>query len=248
MDHVEHCDLLDIEIENFAHILDAAPLESRVPSCPDWSVKDLAQHLGVIHRWAEHLVRSGATAYESSDSMNLDQGPVGPDWIRDGGARLVTTLRASDPDHAMWAWGLDQHARFWSRRQLHETLIHRMDLELAMGLSPETETRIAIDAIDEFLVNLKSAEGFSPKVRGLRGTGEVLHVGITNADADWSIKFWPDGFHLSHDTETPTASLRGPATDVLLLLYRRSSLASSPVSVAGSQDLIDFWIAHSALE
>jgi len=248
MEYVEQCDLLEVEIEHFAHNLEVAPRATRVPTCPDWSVEDLAQHLGTIHRWAEHLVRDGATTRESSDSMNLELGPVGAEWIRDGGSQLVATLRASDPDRAMWAWGLDQHVRFWARRQLHETLVHRMDLDLAIGLVPETDARIAVDTIDEFLVNLRSAAVFSPKVRELRGAGDVLHLAATDADADWEITLLPNGFELTHDTATPTASLRGPATDLLLVLYRRRPLASSRVSVSGRHDLIDFWITHSALE
>ena len=226
----------------------SAPLATRVPSCPDWSVKDLAQHLGIIHRWAEHLVRVGANSYVSSDSLSVDTSHVNAEWIRDGGTRLVATLRASDPDHEMWAWGQDQHVRFWSRRQLHETLVHRMDIDLAMGAEPHTKPRVAADGIDEFLVNLKSAKGFSPKVRELRGTGEVLHLTTTDTDSHWSITLQPDGFELTDETSTPTASLRGPAADLLLVLYRRLPLASTRVTGTGRDDVIDFWIAHSALE
>jgi hypothetical protein len=123
-----------------------------------------------------------------------------------------------------------------------------MDLDLAVGLVPETDALVAVDGIDEFLVNLKSAGGFSPKVRELRGSGEVLHLGTTDADADWSIKFLPDGFELTHETSSPTASLRGLSTELLLVLYRRLPLTSTQVTSTGRQDLIDFWIAHSALE
>jgi uncharacterized protein (TIGR03083 family) len=248
MDHEEHCDVLDVEIETFATALEVAPRAARVPSCPEWSVEDLAHHLGRIHRWAEHLVRVNATAYESSDSINVGDGPADADWLRRGGTQLVATLRDSDPDRAMWAWGQDQHVRFWSRRQLHETLIHRMDLDLAMGRIPEIPAHVAVDGIDEFLVNLKSAARFSPKVRELRGAGEVLQVQTTDADAHWSIKFVPDGFELIDETATPAAALRGPSTDILLVLYRRLALTSTHVSGTGSHDLIDFWIAHSALE
>lgn len=248
MDHDEHCDLLEIEIGTFATTLEVAPVAARVPSCPDWSVEDLARHLGRIHRWAEYLVRVHATRYESSDSINVGDGPADAEWIRRGGAQLVATLRTSDPDRAMWAWGLDQHVRFWSRRQLHETLIHRMDLELAMGRTPGTEARIAVDAIDEYLVNLASAAGFSPKVRELRGAGEVLQVRTTDADAHWFVRLVPDGFEISQENATPTAALLGPSSDILLVLYRRLPLASSQVSATGHSDLIDFWLAHSALE
>ena len=248
MDHEEHCDVLEVEIDHFANTLEVAPLAARVPSCPDWSVEDLAQHVGKIHRWAEHLVRVRANSYVSSDAVVVDSSPVNAEWVRDGGARLVATLRASDPDCAMWAWGQDQHVRFWSRRQLHETLVHRMDLDLAVGLAPETDARIAIDGIDEFLVNLKSAAGFSPKVTELHGSGEVLHLVTTDADADWSIKLLPDGFELTHETSSPTSSLRGPSTELVLVLYRRLPLTSTQVTSTGRQDLIDFWITHSALE
>ena len=32
----------------------------------------------------------------------------------------------------MWAWGPDKHARFWPRRLLHETAVHRGDAYLLM--------------------------------------------------------------------------------------------------------------------
>jgi uncharacterized protein (TIGR03083 family) len=171
MDHREHCAALEEEIDRFADVLAVASPEAPVPGCPDWSVADLALHLGSVHRWAEHLVRVAAPAYKSPDSMNLNRGPVNSDWIRSGGSQLLRTLRTGDPDQSMWAWGPDQHLRWWSRRQLHETLLHRMDVDLAGGHSPTCAPEIAVDAIDEFLVNLKSAAVFSPKVRELRGSG-----------------------------------------------------------------------------
>jgi uncharacterized protein (TIGR03083 family) len=248
MEYLEQCDQLEIEIDDFASTLEVAPLATRVPSCPAWSIEDLTLHLGTIHRWAEHLVRVKAQAYQPSDSLNVDPQALNPDWIRDGGAALLATLRASDPNQSMWSWGQDQHARFWSRRQLHETLVHRMDLDLALGRVPTADASVAVDSIDEFLVNLKAAARFSPSVRELHGEGEVLEVKTTDADGQWYISFSPNGFELTNETPAPTASLRGAATDLLLVLYRRVPLTSTQVSGSGSRDLIDFWIAHSALE
>src|SRR5271157_1494883 len=169
MDHLEHCDLLAIEIERFAALLETASPSTPVPSCPGWTVDNVALHLGTVHRWAEHLVRFRAGARIPSSEMGLDEGPADGEWIRLGGAALLGTLRASDPADPMWAWGSDQHVRFWSRRQLHETLVHRFDLEIAGGHRPAAAAHVAADTIDEFLVNLARAEYFSPKVALLRG-------------------------------------------------------------------------------
>ena len=60
MDHLAYCDLLVDEIEACAVEFERADPSSAVPSCPEWTVADLAEHLGGIHRWAEALVRDRA--------------------------------------------------------------------------------------------------------------------------------------------------------------------------------------------
>jgi uncharacterized protein (TIGR03083 family) len=248
MDHREHCAALEEEIDRFADVLAVASPDAPVPGCPDWSVADLALHLGSVHRWAEHLVRVAAPAYQSPDSMNLDRGPVNSDWIRSGGSQLLRTLRTGDPDQSMWAWGPDQHLRWWSRRQLHETLLHRMDVDLAGGHSPTCAPEIAVDAIDEFLANLKSAAAFSPKVRELRGSGQVLRVTTSDAGANWSIRLGPDGFDVVDEMVSCDAAIEGSEVQVLLVLYRRLPFSTAHVSCSGNLELIDFWLEHSALE
>lgn len=176
MDHQERCTLLEDEVARLAGAMAAVGLATPVPSCPGWTVADLGLHLGTVHRWAEGLVRTRAQRRIGSSGDVLDEGPPGPEWIREGGAALLATLRAADPDAPMWAWGPDRHVRFWSRRMLHETLVHRMDVELAGGCEPRVASPVAADAIDELLVNLPSAAHFSPGVRDLRGDGQRLSV------------------------------------------------------------------------
>jgi uncharacterized protein (TIGR03083 family) len=248
MNHLEHCAALEVEAELFATVLENSPTQATVPSCPDWTVLDLATHLGTIHRWAEQLVRERAPKRQSSNDMHIDRGPVDATWMRAGARTLLDTLRSGDPETPMWAWGVDQHLRFWSRRQLHETLMHRVDLELAAGLSPDAAPDVAVDAIDEFLVNLKPAQVFSPNVAELRGHGQVLSVSTTDVAANWSIKLTPEGFEVRQSSDVSDAQLRGTAFDVLLVLYRRRRLDESTVRRDGDQGLIDFWIEHSALE
>ncbi len=248
MDHLEHCDHLAVEIERFAALVETVSPSTPVPSCPGWTVDDVALHLGSVHRWAEHLVRVRAAARIGSSEMGLDAGPVDGEWIRLGGAALLGTLRASDPTDSMWAWGSDQHVRFWSRRQLHETLVHRFDLEIAVGHHPAAAANVAADTIDEFLVNLARAEYFSPTVALLRGSGESIVLRATDTGNAWTLRLDPDRFEVLAGEQRATASVSGRAVAMALVLYRRLPLADSDLKVAGARGLVEFWIANSALE
>ncbi|HVA53901.1 MAG TPA: maleylpyruvate isomerase family mycothiol-dependent enzyme [Acidimicrobiales bacterium] len=246
--HLDHCDALTDEVNRFALVLSATPSDTPVPSCPGWTTADLAEHLGTVHRWAEHLVRARATERIASDVMEFSRGPVTAQWIREGGAQLCSTLRSSDPNVAMWAWGEDQHLKFWSRRQLHETLVHRMDLELAVGLAPHASAEIASDAIDEFLVNLARAAYFSPRVTQLRGDGQLIRMSTIDSQRTWTVELGPDGFSMIERDETATVQFEGPAAELLLALYRRVPISKTSVDVVGDERWAAFWLDHSALE
>jgi uncharacterized protein (TIGR03083 family) len=247
MDFVQQCDALEIEIDHFAATLDAADISSAVPTCPEWVVEDLARHLGTIHRWAEYLVRNQSERRVSFAALGLESTPVTSEWIREGGRLLLATLRGADPEAPMWSWGADQHVRFWSRRQLHETLIHRSDLELAGGTSPSLEPTVAADAIDEFLENLASAAAFSPEVGELRGRGESLVFVADDVDRAWTATLYPDAFEIRYGTAEARAQVSGPAARLALLLYRRVGLERAEVEISGSESLVEFWLAHSVL-
>lgn len=259
VDHVEHCALLAQEVPTFASVIDGADMSAPVRSCPGWSVGQLVLHLGTIHRWAEHLVRTAAQRYMPSNALDLGGARPTAEWISSGGELLVQALRAADPSTPMWAWGPDQHARFWSRRQLHETLVHRVDAELALGREPVVDPAVAADAVDEFLFNLGAAVVFSPLVANLKGHGEVLRAQATDQHRSWDVRLLPHGFQVTRfepaargspggaGTETPTACLTGPSADLLLVLYRRASLGSSGVAVEGQESLVRFWLENSAL-
>ncbi len=62
MNHAEHCDALTLEVERFANVMALASGDTIVATCPGWTVNHVALHLGVIHRWAEELVRTRSRA------------------------------------------------------------------------------------------------------------------------------------------------------------------------------------------
>jgi uncharacterized protein (TIGR03083 family) len=247
MNHLEHCELLEGEIERFASLVEVTSPAIPVPSCPGWTVGDLVLHLGTVHRWAERLVSLRAPARVAASDMGLDEGPVDGEWIRQGGVALLNTLRTAPPTAPMWAWGRDQHVRFWSRRELRETLVHRFDLELAKGNRPSAPGYLAADTIDEFFDNLAAAEYFSPSVARLRGGGSIVFR-ATDTGHVWTVSLHPDRFEVMRDERPAAASLSGPALVLSLVVYRRRELVASQLEVEGAQELVEFWIANSALE
>lgn len=234
-------------MDHLALAFGALPGDAPVPSCPGWTVADLGLHVGSVHRWALSLVRTRPSTRVGSSRTVSDPGPPSPDWLRQGGEALVRVLLEADPAAPMWAWGPDHHVRFWSRRQAHETLVHRVDLELAAGTPPSVIPAVAADALDEWLGNLPWAGAFSPNLAGLRGDGEILDVRATDVPDRWAITLEPDGFVVTRGGPAGQATLRGPVAELLLVLTGRRVMAAGTVELTGDRDLGERWLRESGL-
>ncbi|MET9228520.1 maleylpyruvate isomerase N-terminal domain-containing protein [Lentzea sp. NPDC003310] len=133
--------------------LQAGP-EAPVPTCPKWTVLDLVRHIAEVHTWAAQAV---VTAPEDGRPA-WPQAPQDFDdafsfWDK-GHATLLDRLREVPVDRPAWTFHGPQVAGFWSRRQAHETSIHRLDADLATGheLPPLAfDPEFAADGIDEYL-------------------------------------------------------------------------------------------------
>jgi uncharacterized protein (TIGR03083 family) len=242
------------EIARMADVVRGVDPETRVPTCPEWSVAELVKHTGTVHRWATQMVRDLAT--ERLDTRTLDLGlpddPLGyADWLARGAAPLASVFGAADPDAPMWAWGADQHARFWFRRMLHETTVHRVDAEIATGRQPRIEKEVAGDAVDELLENLPSAGYFRPRVEELRGDGESIALRSTDSDDSWLIQLARDGFRWERggaaDTVDAAVGVAAPADALTLLLYARAAPHDGRYEVVGDEKVLARWLECSAL-
>lgn len=155
--HQRFCDLASAEIARFAEVIQGADPSTPVPTCGRWTLADLVQHLAQIHRWAAGMVAELSRTRHSRRKADLPL-PADPatwsDWVAEAETLLVPVLRAADPEARMWAWGPDKHVRFWSRRMVHETAVHRVDAELALGITPQVDPAVAADGVEEFLENL----------------------------------------------------------------------------------------------
>ncbi|MFG2826254.1 maleylpyruvate isomerase family mycothiol-dependent enzyme [Streptomyces sp. NPDC048434] len=249
-----HRDAVATETARFVAALDGADLSLPVPGCPDWTLLDLVRHTGRVQRVFSLLLRQRVQEPPRSREVEVelpadDNGWGG--WLTAGAAQAADAFAETDPDAPMWAWGADPHARFWMRRMLFETLVHRTDAERAVGLRTVIDPGLAADGVDEFLVNLPFAASFAPKTAQLRGNGETLRFRCTDTDGEWLVRLRPDGFGVEPQTGDAAAGsadavVEGAAADLLLLVYGRLDRGADVLRTGGDEELLTRWFTNSS--
>ncbi|GAA1914333.1 maleylpyruvate isomerase family mycothiol-dependent enzyme [Nocardioides hwasunensis] len=139
--------LLRESTDRFASTVAGADPGARVTWCPDWSLRDLVDHLGGVHQWAAHAVVDG--------NPDFDPEPVPHDadlagWYRRHASALLEVLSQTPPDAPAWTLDkADRTAGFWRRRQVHETVMHTWDAEEALGPPSPIDASLAWDGVRE---------------------------------------------------------------------------------------------------
>jgi uncharacterized protein (TIGR03083 family) len=248
--HQQYCDRVAGEIDRLVTVVRDVDPKATVATCGRWRMRTLVHHIGQIHDWVTRIVVSGSRERLSRRAADypIPEDPVAwPDWVSVGGEALVAALREADPDTPVYAWGPDQHVRWWARRMVHETGVHRADAEFASGIRPAFDAPVAVDGVDEFLINLPSAARFAWDVRKLRGDGEVLGLVTEEPDdepAQWRITLEPERFTWERaPADGVAATVSGSAVDLYMFIWGRPNEAA----VTGDRALVDKWSTNSAI-
>jgi len=91
---VDHLDALRGEGAAFAGVLDQADAGLAVPACGDWRLRELAHHLGGVHRWAAASALGDGTA-PPEHVPPLPPDDALADWLREGLDALTVALAGS---------------------------------------------------------------------------------------------------------------------------------------------------------
>lgn len=198
-------------------------LAAKVPTCPEWTVADLVNHVALVYLHKAETMRLGAFP-ENWPPPGTSEPPVVA--LQRAYAALTQEFAARSPEDEATTWyESDQTVGFWIRRMAHESVIHRVDGELGFGADhaaiPED---IAVDGINEVLVCFlayASKEWPEDFEGGLPANGEtaLLRAGGTG----WLITFG-ERVTISAAAADATAdvTLTGDPVSVLLWLWRRS--------------------------
>ncbi|MFF8267055.1 maleylpyruvate isomerase family mycothiol-dependent enzyme [Streptomyces sp. NPDC016562] len=222
--------------ELLADLAERAGTDALVPTCPGWHVTDLLRHTGSVHRWAAGYVReAGRERVEFPAAPEL-AGAELIGWFREGHAALVRTLAEAPADVECWTFlptAPPSPLAFWARRQAHETAVHRMDAEAALGVpyAPVTP-EFAQDGVDELLT------GFHARPRSRVRTPEprVLRVRAADTRATWTVRLSPEPPRtVRGDTgEAADCELTGEAAWLYAALWNRLPLTGPGVTGDGS--------------
>lgn len=238
MEPARHLEILRREGDRLASVpVDA--LDAPVPTMEGWTVERVLRHTGKVHQWAAAFLDAGADGLMAgADAPGI---PHGPDCIPAYRESLDAVLaRFADLDPATPAATFTGSATvsWWMRRQAQEVSVHRVDAQdgvhAAGGSAPEDlAVDGAADGIDEW------ATFFLPRWSDISGPvpadlfGRSVHIHGTDepapADgAEWFITLGKEiEVHATH--AKGDVALRGPASDLLLTMWRRRPIADLDV-------------------
>ena len=246
-DHERYLTAVEAEARRFAEAVAQGAPAARVPSCPDWDLAELCRHQGSVHRWVTRIVGTRAQGRVGWDALPDPDMPADAsgqaEWLLRGALTMVGLLRETGPDVQVWGWAAEQHTGWWGRRMAHETLVHRVDAELAWGQVGPVDAELAADGIDELLHNAAAPAARAFPRRGrLRGEGGTLHLHCTDVHGEWMLRRTPEGFGYEPGHGKGEAALRGPAAELMLLLNKRLPDGRNDVEVLGDDDLVALWL------
>jgi uncharacterized protein (TIGR03083 family) len=193
-------------------------LSAPVEHC-DWTLYDLADHLGGGNLWAAAAVTERRGDYEAAPAPR-DPAALAA-WLSHTGAVLLAALDA-DPAAPAWTIAPPPTVGFWQRRRCLETLIHRWDAEHAAGVAGPIDPALADDGVAEVV------DTMLPRQIRLGRTGPLPHaVRLTATDTGSTWVLGPGD---------PVAAVSGTAAGLLLLLWGRLAADDPAIGWDGDRE------------
>lgn len=236
--------LIDERSTAFRAVIAAAPsLGVPVPSCPDWTLADLAQHIGDgRHRWATTVAAGPADAPPDPSTWGTSDAPEDREellaWLTEATVHLLDALREAGPDAACWTWWggsqAPQTAGAVARHQLQELAVHTYDAQLAVGDAQPLPAEVALDGVDEFLttcVAWSSPWPNEPAIVDYR----------TTEGPSWRLHLTPEGARVDQLPAAAGVTAEGSASELVLTFYDRNPLEA--LKLDGDRRILDQLIA-----
>lgn len=239
MDVPRYIEALRDQCDAMAAAIEAVPASAAVPTCPEWTMRDLVLHQGEVHRWATAHV-----AERRTEPVGPGEDIVGPlpsdvdlaSWFRDGCDALVSALESSDPALECWTFmAAPSPLAFWARRQCHETAVHRVDAQSASDSITPIASDVAADGIDELLTC------FITRSRTPLRSDEPRTIAVRTTDTGdaWRVRISADPVVTERTTSDADCTVTAGASDLHLFLWNRFD--RDKVDVSGDAALLDLW-------
>lgn len=236
--------------------------EASVPTCPDWTVTNLVEHVGQTLHWVSEIVERRITdpARLPTEMAVLPADTAAwPVWLSEAAARAAAACSDEALDAPVFNPAGDDRTGtgFWLRSLLNEAVIHGADAAAAAGHHHDLDADVAAELVTNHLAMLTSlgwAAQRPESAAAMRGVGETLHWHATDEPSlgkagEWFVERHPEGASWQHRHGTADVTVHGPARSLLLVLTRRLPLSDGPanhVGIDGDVDLARHWLQHTA--
>ena len=213
-----------------SELIRVADLKTPVTHLGRWTVRDVVAHLGGVHRWATRIVSTRSIDGPSFTKSKLDGAEL-CDWFDAGVDELLDTFRTIDSDDPCPNFnpGSSRTVAWWSRRQMHETTVHRWDVESALDSTTPIDRMVAVDGIDEYF-------DVFVRTRGKQTLIAPLILATTRPTRAWTLTPAEQPGRLdiaAGRSPNPSAEVSGRPEQLLLAIWRRITLLESGLAVRG---------------
>ncbi|WP_084958676.1 maleylpyruvate isomerase family mycothiol-dependent enzyme [Thermoactinospora rubra] len=244
---MEHSRFLDCLAADFARLRAVARIDlaAAVPSCPGWTVADLARHVGEVYLHKSAAMREGVEPEQGWPPKELaDEEPLA--LLDRAYAELRGEFAARRPEDPAGSWyAPDQTVGFWIRRMAHETVVHRIDAELGTGqpVAPIPDD-LAADGVDELLkvfVAYGVAE-WGDYFADILAASPGRTYTVRADGAAWRVRTGPGLFAVEDGAGDGAAdvTVSGPPAAVLRWVWNRESPGEpSGVTVEGAPEAVE---------
>jgi uncharacterized protein (TIGR03083 family) len=173
-----------------------------VPQYPSWTLRDLVIHVAGVHGRTGTVCETLAAQRVPLASMPQDADPF--DWAAEQLERMLHGLATADPGASVWTFVADPALRFWQRRMLIETGVHRWDAQSAASEPDPLLDVVARHGLDEF------SQLYLPRLADV----PTLELYATDLGHRWCL-----------GPGRPEAVVSGNASDLFLRLMSRPGAA-----------------------
>ncbi|MEZ0064776.1 uncharacterized protein (TIGR03083 family) [Streptacidiphilus sp. MAP12-20] len=245
--------LIDERATAFRAAVASAPgLEVRVPTCPEWTLFDLVQHMSQSRRFWAVTVAAGPADAPTAEAA-AERAAAAPRereallaWFAASTQQLLDALREAGPDRGCWTWwGSSQSPQTCgavARHQLQEIAVHTYDAQITVGAPQPLPEEVALDGLEDFLSTCCATPSAWPH----KPTAFDFHA---TEGHSWRLTVDGDG---ARSTRLPASaaaattgggpdaagfSVRGTASELVLFLYGR--LPADSLKIDGDAGLID---------
>ncbi|GIF51712.1 uncharacterized protein (TIGR03083 family) [Asanoa ferruginea] len=227
--------LIDDRSTAFRAAIAAAPsLDVQVPTCPEWTLFDLAEHIGEGRRAWAATIAAGPTATTKAAAEGAPAAPREREallaWLAESTQELVSALREAGPDRGCWSWWDDSQSPSTcgavARHQLQQMAVHTYDAQVTVDAAEPLPAEVALDGVEEFLFTCVATTVAWPH--------EPADIEFHAVEGrSWRLSLTPAGARTTRiataagdDPDAAGTAIRGTAGELVLALYDRIPLDS----------------------